>query len=397
MARMKTIYNAVGLLLLPGSALFLYFAVLLVPEAHSQAAVSTVICRKNSTGKIVLRQRRCRSGETKLNNISQLTGASGANGADGMNGSNGEDGSIRIYGDGSEGALTVSSSQSLIPVGNQFTNVIINAGQTLTVESGTVLRLTGNFTNNGTITVNSYAAGAFLVISPTASNTVPSVAPAGNGVAAAPGSIGAFGTDAVLLVGGSIGIGMAEAVARNLLHPGVLGGSGGGSAFSGEGGGGGGGSFVVLAEGAVVNNGVIQALGTSVIQGGGGGGGGIVILASRTSVTNSNTGTISVAGGSGSPSTASNGAGGGGGGGIIHLMSPTTPTNTGTLTVAGGAAGSNAIAVTDSPRIAGAGGGSCYGAGGSGASVTTGNVSQSNSAGNSGISILTTADPTSLF
>lgn len=41
----------------------------------------------------------------------------------------------------------------------QFTDFSVAAGVTLTVPSGTVIRCTGTFTNNGTIVVNTGAPG----------------------------------------------------------------------------------------------------------------------------------------------------------------------------------------------------------------------------------------------
>lgn len=365
------------------------------------AASPTYICKKTATGAIAIRVSKCRRGETKLSNISQLQGANGADGVDGANGSNGADGSLRIYGDASSGPLTVSSSANLSTLNTQFTDITVDNGATLLVPSGTVLRCTGSFTNNGTILVGNYAIGAFIGTSAATAGTTTQLAPASAGISPSIASQGAFGTSAGILAGGTSGIGMAtffSLTGYTVLHPGPNGGGGGGAGFAG-GGGGGGGTLSVLCAGAVTNNGTISAAGgdSTFFNGSGGGGGGIVILASKTSAANSATGTIDVSGGDGGPSAANTGAGGGGGGGVIVLMAPTTPTNAGTFTVSGGAAGANTAAVTSSPRVGGAGGGSCYGAGGGGSQVTTGNVSSGSAAGQVGQSYLTTADPTSLF
>jgi hypothetical protein len=112
-----------------------------------------VICKKRSNGAITLRTRRCSASETKVTNITALTGATGPTGAPGSAGSEGADGSLRIYGDGSSGALNVatttswSGSEAL----GQYTDCSIAAGVTLTVPTGTVLRCSGSFTNDGTI------------------------------------------------------------------------------------------------------------------------------------------------------------------------------------------------------------------------------------------------------
>lgn len=65
------------------------------------------------------------------------------------------------YGNGSSGALAISSSQDWTDAGGdapanealQFTDITIGSGQTLTLPSGTVIRRTGTFTNNGTLAV----------------------------------------------------------------------------------------------------------------------------------------------------------------------------------------------------------------------------------------------------
>jgi hypothetical protein len=361
------------------------------------AAQNFVICKKRSNGAVRIRSNRCVRGETKINNISMLTGADGTNGTNGADGANG---SLRVYGDGSAGALTISSNTILSEVNTQFTDVVINSGVILTVRSGTVIRCTGTFTNNGTINVGTHSIGAYLHDSTTGMGTSPTFAVGGQGIASAPAGQGAFGTNAAILQGGASGINISIQTAKNVLRPGLVGGSGGGAGFSFVGGGSGGGTFTVIASGAITNNGSITADGQDISSSGAGGGGGIVILASKTSVTNAASGTISATGGDGGASTTTSGAHGGGGGGIIHLLSTTAPVNAGTLTVAGGAAGDNSTAVTASPRVAGSGGGSCGGAGGNGSNVSSsgsGNVSSGNAAGTSGYTFLTTVDPTSLM
>src|SRR5262249_49816779 len=67
------------------------------------------------------------------------------------------------YGDASQGDVDVTATTdlyALIPTLNfQFRNFTVDAGVTLTVPSGTVLRCTGTFSNNGVITVLPGAAG----------------------------------------------------------------------------------------------------------------------------------------------------------------------------------------------------------------------------------------------
>lgn len=364
------------------------------PQIADAATPRYVICERNDSGAITLRLRRCKRTETKISNISMLTGAPGTDGTDG---SDGADGSIRVYGDGSAGDLLVPNTALFEADNKQFASVTIDSGVTLTVDSGTILRVSGTFTNNGTIEVRGFASGAEFSSGVATSGTAPAFSPANSGIAPLAGAQPAFGTDAATVAGGAYGLGMFEGAAMNVLNPGMLGGSGGGAGAYGNTGGKGGGTFTVLAAGAIVNNGTITANGAAGDPGSGGGGGGVIILASQTSVTNAASATISANGGAGGASNTESGAGGGGGGGIIHLISATAPVNSGTITVGGGAAGNNATAVTSSPRSGGGGGGSCGGEGGPGSSVSALGTSSGNSLGADGFSFLTTADPTSLF
>jgi hypothetical protein len=307
----------------------------------------------------------------------------------------GADGSLRIYGDGSAGALSVVSSTSLNTVDTQYTDVAIASGQTLTVPSGTVIRCTGTFTNEGTISVLTYAIGGRHGSTSTAVLTTQSGA-AHPGIGASSASNGAFGDNSATVLGGGEAGGITEARARQILKPGAFGGGGGGAGrLSGASGGG---TLTVLCKGAVVNNGTISAIGGSTFAGfgDGGGGGGIVILASQTSVTNSASGTISVAGSAGSASSAGGGAGGGGGGGWTHLLAPVINPS-GTIDVAGGAAGSNGTAVTDSRRFGGGCGGSSFGKGGLGGAVFAPSTANAAIAGDPGLALESLTDPTSLF
>src|SRR5262245_28730335 len=85
-----------------------------------------------------------------------VTGPQGEPGDQGAAGAPGADGSVRVYGNGSAGARTISADESWLEGGNppaniQFTNFTIDAGVTLIIPSGTVIRCTGTFTNNGTL------------------------------------------------------------------------------------------------------------------------------------------------------------------------------------------------------------------------------------------------------
>lgn len=379
---------------------FVVATVFVAPSQTHAAPVRLVICRDTSSGALKIRTRRCKAGEIKVENISQLTGpagAAGTNGTDGNDGADGADGALRIYGDGSAGELVVSGSVSLDDTNLQYTNISIELGATLIVPSGTVLRATGTFVNNGTLIVRTHAAGAFIGSSVPASGSMPSLSPAGSGIAFSSGSQGGFGPSSSDLSGGPSAIGMTASEGRSILRPGPLGGGGGGAGFSGVGGGFGGGTVTVLAQGSLSNAGLIYAAGDAGASGCGGGGGGIVILASKVSVTNGSTGIITVAGGAGGASSTNSGAGGGGGGGLVHLIAPAAPTNSGTVTLNGGAAGSNGVTVSSNPRIGGGGGGPSVGQGGNGSNVNTFNSSSGNSAGTAGQLLTTIAEPETLL
>lgn len=307
----------------------------------------------------------------------------------------GADGSLRIYGDGSDGALAMASNTVSSVVNHQYTDVTINAGVTWTVPSGTVIRCTGSFTNNGTISVGTYAEGGRHGTIAAGQLTAQAGA-AHPGIGTSSASNGAFGTNASTTYGGGESGGLSASQARQILKPGPLGGGGGGAGFLS--GASGGGTVTVLCKGAVVNNGTISANGAStlVTLGDGGGGGGIVILASQTSVTNSASGTINVKGGNGSASMGSAGAGGGGGGGWSHFIAPVI-SSVGTIDFSAGLGGAATTNVSSSPRFGGGCGGSSYGGGGLGAAVSVGGTSNAGFNGDPGVALETLADPTSLF
>lgn len=371
------------------SAALLALCVCYSLSAPSEAVAATVICKKNSNGVLTLRSNRCSKGETKLSNISSLTGAAGT------------DGSLRIYGDGSAGALNVTSDVTWISneALGQYTTCAIASGATLTVPTGTVLRCSGAFTNNGTLVVkNTFAApqvgsiaasgGIYPAYQPAAS--------AGLGWARVAGGNGGYGDNTAAVAGGATGFGLTARYAANILRPGPIGGGAGGAPV-GSFGSAGGGSLTILAKEALTNNGTIRADGDSSSAGlGGGGAGGILILASKVSITHGAAGTLEADGGSGGASVATRGNSGGGGGGIIHLLAPAI-TVTGATSVLGGAAGDSTTAVTSSPRGGGAGGGSMAGAGGAGGTVATNNSLSGATAGGDGLVLQTVADPTALF
>ena len=364
-------------------------------SAPSEAVGATVICKKNSNGAITLRANRCAKGETKLSNISALTGTNGSDGAAGA------DGSLRIYGDGSAGALSITSDVMWISneALGQYTTCTIASGATLTVPTGTVLRCSGAFTNNGTIVVkNTFTAPQ--VGSITASGGIyPAYQPAataGLGWGRTAAGNGGYGDNTAAVAGGATGFSLTARYAANILRPGPIGGGAGGAPV-GSFGSAGGGTLTVLAKEALTNNGAIRADGDSSSAGlGGGGAGGILILASKVSISHGATGALEADGGSGGASVSTRGNSGGGGGGLIHLLAPSI-TVSGTTSVLGGAAGAATTAVTNSRRGGGAGGGSMAGAGGAGGTVASDNSLDGAVAGGDGLVLQTVSDPTALF
>lgn len=351
---------------------------------------------------------KCPSGYTKIANTSLFTGPAGADGADGQ---------LRIYGDGSAGAKTVSADETLgvdaspnDDANLQYTNVVIDAGKTLTVPSGTVIRCSGNFTNNGAIQVLAGAKGGsgayFTSFNPLLSSynfrdgqPHPGVSPgaAGNG----PQAVNDGYTQ-----GGAGGSSLSEFQARQIVRVGSVGGGGGGAGgyrvpglafFGGNSGGAGGGALTILCQGTVTNNGIISANGETLS--GGGGAGGVIVLASKTAVTLSSASVIEAKGAAGVDGGVDAGPSGGGGGGIVHFIAPAVNAAAGSsVSVTGGAAGAD-VAVTDSIRFGGGGGGACGGSGGYGGSVDSGNPASAGNAavGGDGLSITTQVDPTSVF
>ncbi len=264
-------------------------------------------------------------------------GATGATGPAGPQGPAGAGSSA--YGDGSAGNLVVAGNTdwSTTPPANgnfQFGNCTIGAGAVLTVPSGTVIRCSGSFTNQGTITVD-FGVPALVW----AGNLDPF--PAERGLAMnTPGRGGALTGARAFPV----------PVLRNILNPGPYAGGNGerGNGSPDNDGGAGGGSLVILAEGGIMNSGLIAADGgdapdpTCDCGAAGGGGGGFIILGAAANIDNGG-GTIRCTGGDGGDALAGGDdhGGGGGGGGVIHLLGPNGNSVGGALTVSGGAAGAD--------------------------------------------------------
>jgi len=307
---------------------------------------------------------------------------------------------VTIYGDGSAGSKTVLTDEALTGRNHQYADFTIASGVTLTIQSGTVIRCTGSFINNGSIVVRTGTEGgdrSGLSCSQSDSSLGITRAPEA-GIStrqAGAGEVLTNGNTSQALAGLG-GDGISDVEGGGTLRIGVLAGGGGGAGIATAGGGGGGG-FTVLAQTAVMNNGGITANGADGGDGAGGGGGGVVILASQTSVSNGSGATITANGGGGGASTSAIGPGGGGGGGMVHMLAPTIADN-GTVAVQGGSAGAKGMTntVTCPVRAGGGGGGATAGGGGDGGSVVSGTPGSSQ-AGSDGFSLQTLVNPTGLF
>jgi hypothetical protein len=308
---------------------------------------------------------------------------------------------LRIYGDGSAGARTISANTTLVDENMQYASFTVQAGVTVTIPSGTTMRCTGRFENHGTIVVatGERGGGAYGAL-----HMLP-----GQGIAHAPANAGPSGDASLFYFGSPGGGGLSLAEARTLLHPGPAGGGGGAApsvplvAYGGAGGG----TFTVLAHEGITNDAGAsiladgQAAQDQVFDGGGGGGGGgIVILASPAYVEN--LGTVTTKGGNGGHGDTAGGGvnttagGGGGGGGIVHILAPDSVL--GTVVVSGGAGGAADSQAAGPTRCSGGGGGACGGSGGSGGAITSGVATAGGGdAGTDGYFIVTKVDPTSLF
>ena len=332
------------------------------------------------------------------------TGPAGADGAAGAAGAVGADGQLRIYGNGSANALIITGGVTktiytdvATDFNLQFTNLTIDAGNTLNVPSGTVIRCNGTCTINGTMTVTAVTStmGAGYFQSGTGAFTYD---PAGAGISGDTANGGAFGDSTDVRGGGRPGLGLSVNEARNILLPGPLGGGGGAGGIVG-GGGSGGGTLVILAQTSITigATGVINANGSGGAAGGGGGGGGFVVFASPGSINNA--GAINVKGGAGGTSGIGDGPGGGGGGGFVNMLSPAV--TAGVIDFTDGAAGllGPANSVTNPLRDGGGGGGGCVGRGGLGGSVSAAANGTPGAAGTAinGASSIALVNPTALF
>lgn len=357
--------------------------------------VVTRLATKTRNGRCLQGEVAALTGPTGARGATGATGPTGPTGPTGATGAAGADGQLRVYGDGSSGAFTVSGAQTLFNTSSMYTNVVINSGATLTVPSGTVIRCTGTFTNNGTITV-AYGAPGGRSVGTDATTIMSAYIPPHPGVSPRAASSGESGDSSALRTGGIGGSGLSTFQAGILRYPGPFAGGAGAGGMSATGGQGGG-SLVVLCSGAITNNGTINADGEDGSAGAGGGGGGVIILASKTSVTSAAAGSILARGGDGGDSTTATGPGGGGGGGVVHIMSQSLDLQS-NVEISGGSPGAVSVDISSSPRVGGPGGGGSGGSGGNGGAISSAsNTPGAGGFGSAGQVTGTSVDPTSLF
>ncbi len=225
-------------------------------------------------------------------------GSVGPQGPAGPQGLQGVSGNNALYGDGSAGAFTAPVTTSTLDITNtQFTNFTVPVGATLNVPSGTTIRCTGTFTNNGTVVVGAPPPGS------------------GNALMI----YGAYDRFDV----GPIPLPIRRAALDSLIwHP-FAGAANAADTISGNVSSGvspGGGTLRIVAIGTIQNTGSIQALGGDAqTEVKGSTGGGLVVLASKIAITQE--GTLSCKGGNGAPSVVA-AIIDSGGGGCIRLLAP---------------------------------------------------------------------------
>ncbi len=373
-----------------------------------------IVCLKSTlrpNGRIKMKRKVIASGScgSRFVQVVDTSTLTGPQGPAGTNGTNGADGAIAVYGDGSQGAISLANGESVLQNG-QYTNFTVQSGASVSARSGTVIRATGTCSIEGTVVVSTFAGGGSTsTTTGTTTRNVEVPAHPGQSISiASPGEWeSSIGTGFGGYGGYGFGTGIAYDEARNILKPGTLGGGGGAgyiSVNSASIGGSGGGTITLLCKEGITVSGTINVSGENMASltasGSGGGGGGIVILATPENITIS--GVIIATGGTGADAgfNITNGVlaggGGGGGGGLVHALYGGTFTNTGTAFVTGGTGGASDNSSIGIPVVGGGGGGGSYGNGGRGGQCADGTQS-AGSNGSNGALITTNSDPTSLF
>jgi hypothetical protein len=247
---------------------------------------------------------------------------------------------LALFGDGSDGDVTISATTN-ISRDMFYDDLTVNSGQVLyntagaAVPTGQTYRIfvRGTCTVNGTIKAGGQNATSTSGSGGTSVGTLGASASGGNG-GTTTGTVGSSSSSRSL--GGAGGAGGAGASGAGggagsrtlpaaadgmprMVPSALTGATWNGNQFTGGAGGGGGG-------------------GDGTAGGGGGAGGGVLVLVARTIVVGA-TGVITAAGGTGFTPAAGNRGGGGGGGGGLLILVYNSLTNSGSITVAGGTHG----------------------------------------------------------
>ena len=286
----------------------------------------------------------------------------------------------RYVGDGSDGALSVTSGTTTISSSvKRYTSMSISAGATLAF--GTVgkfiIYCQGDFTLNGTLSLGNKVGTSPTTFDSSAGSTGDGNPGGAAGVVNAPlfGSFSVVKLDWIGSEGSNGGVGKTNSYGNggggggggSLLVAGGAGGNGGvsGGATAGAGGAAGvgkcaviifvGGTITFGASSSIVgtgNSGSVGAGGSfptnsSGSGGGGGGASGFVMIFGNKEATITTGATVTLVGGAGGAGGAgaggTNGGGGGGGGGgsggVFVLLCNGTLSNSATISVSGGAGG----------------------------------------------------------
>ncbi len=338
------------------------------------------------------------AGATGPQGATGLQGPQGLQGPTGLTGAAGASGNLRVYGSGETGARIIPAG-TFADINPQYTNFTVPSNIVLTVPSGTVIRCTGTFTNNGTIIVSPFARAGNAAVQDTSQsgNFVPPPAlnvPASPGLSAGAAGKGVSRADDNGTISGGPAVPGLGISARYLAVRSPLGGGGGGGGPSGAGGAGGG-AFEVLAQAGLYLNGTINADGAAAASGGAGGGaGGLIVLATPGPCVLTNA-TLSAGGGAGGAGSSVNAPGGGGAGGLIHILAPTLTNTHLSATYNGGQPGAAATITSSTSNASGGAGGSFYGAGGNDSVGGTAPAAGNGTAGN--ILFTGTNDPSAFF
>lgn len=276
---------------------------------------------------------------------------------------------IKLFGGGGdEGAFSLTSGSATLDQSEYyFSGFNLGSAATLTVDKVCHIRVSGDVTISGTISVlSAYPGGGFLA-------AISNGAQLGffNGVGAGTPSGAIAGVTYSYLTqpcgsGGQSGFISAPAAS----------GSGSCATYGGPGGGGliieVGGNITIASSGSILARGGNAPPATpglaAAVSGGGGGSGGLILLKAAGSITCQPGSTLDVRGGNGATGSGTGDGGGGGGGGRVALVAPVIATSGANILLAGGAKG----APGSGTAFSGGFGGSFGGVGANSGSLTGG-------------------------